>query len=213
MKLKQATLLVIVGIAATFVLRTLGTILPEMFKSLAVVQVGIGVHLFTKVALATFFLTVRRSRVGEDRPRLQRACAVAAAGAAAGLLVEIKNIFIVLDLPFPLLLMHPVFEAVLPAVGSATALVFFIAFRKDLTREERPRIGTATQGAIAGLMLLFLLQSIVLTNYLYSGELLWLANASRQVAIGVVPLFAFAAGAILYFFLTFRRFVEASGRN
>ena len=211
MSLKRATLLVIIGIVCSFLVRTIGTFLPFIFKNIYIMWMGIGIHLFAGLTMVVFFLIFYERFIQAGQRTLQKACILAIIGSLGALFLHIKGLSLVLEKDiFPLFLMQHHIDAILPLVSSITVLFFFIIFQKEMGREERIRLGKATRSAIIGSSIIALLHAIVLINYLHSGEFRWLAHFPRKAAIGFIPILAFAVISVLYFFLSFYRFVEVS---
>jgi len=211
MSLKRVTLLVIIGIVSSFFVRTMGTFLPFIFKNIYIVWMGIGVHLFAGLTIVVFFLLFYEHFIQAEQRALQKACILAIFGSLGALFLHIKGLSLVLEKDiFPLFFMQHHIDAILPLVSSLTVLFFFIIFRKEMGRDVRIRLDKATRLAIMGSSIIALLHAIVLINYLHSGEFRWLAYFSRKAAIGFTPILAFAMISVLYFFLSFYRFVEVA---
>jgi hypothetical protein len=174
----------------------------------------IGIHLFASFTLLIFFLSFYESYTHKEQQTLRRACFLAIIGSLAVLFLHLKILFLVFEHHiFPLFLMHHHIDAILPLVSSITAILFFMVFQKEMHQGERKRLGRATRSAVIGFSVSAILQITVLINYLSSGEFRWLEHFSREVAIGTIPVMAFAILAVLYFFLSFYRFVEVSVRE
>lgn len=211
MSLKCATLLAIIGFVCSFLIRTVATLLPHIFKNIHIVQMGIGIHLFARFTLVFFFFSFYERYTQKEQQRLRRACFLAIIGSIAALFLHIKILFLVYEQHiFPLFLMHHHIDAILPLVSSITAILFFMIFQKEMRQGERKRLGKATRSAVIGFSVVAILQTTVLINYLSSGEFRWLEHFSREVAIGTIPVVAFAILAVLYFCLSFYRFVGVS---
>lgn len=211
MSLKWATLLAITGFVCSFLIRTVGTLLPHIFKNIHIAQMAIGIHLFASFALVIFFLSFYEHYTQKKQQILRRACFLAIIGSLAALFLHIKILFLVFGQHiFPLFLMHHHIDAILPLVSSITVILFFMIFQKEMRHGERKRLGKATRSAVIGFSVFAILQTTVLINYLSSSEFRWLEHFPRKVAIGTIPVMAFAILAVLYFFLSFYRFVEVS---
>jgi len=211
MSLKWATLLAIIGIVCSFLIRTAGTLLPHIFKNIHIVRMTIGSHLFASFTLVIFFVSFYESYTQKEQQTLRRACFLAIIGSLAALFLHIKILFLVFEQHiFPLFLMHHHIDVILPLVSSITVILFFVIFQKEMRHGERKRLGKATRSAVIGFSVFAILQTTVLINYLSSGEFRWLQHFSRKVSIGTIPVMAFAILAVLYFFLSFYRFVEVS---
>ena len=211
MSLKWATLLAIIGIVCSFLIRTAGTLLPHIFKNIHIVRMTIGSHLFASFTLVIFFVSFYESYTQKEQQTLRRACFLAIIGSLAALFLHIKILFLVFEQHiFPLFLMHHHIDVILPLVSSITVILFFVIFQKEMRHGERKRLRKATRSAVTGFSVFAILQTTVLINYLSSGEFRWLQHFSRKVSIGTIPVMAFAILAVLYFFLSFYRFVEVS---
>lgn len=211
MGLKGATLLAIIGFVCSFLMRTVGTLSPHIFKSIHIVQMGIGIHLFASFALVFFFFSFYKSYTHKEQQTLRRACFLAIIGSLAALFLHVKILFLVFEQHmFPLFLMHHHIDAILPLVSSITVILFFVISQKEMRHRDRKRLEKATRSAVVGFSVFAILQTTVLINYLSSGEFLWLEHFPRKVAIGSIPVMAFAILAVLYFFSSFYRFVKVS---
>lgn len=60
MRLKRATLLAIIGISYAFVLRTIGTFLPDIFRNLIVVQFTQIMAFLASLTIVFFFISFLR---------------------------------------------------------------------------------------------------------------------------------------------------------
>lgn len=210
MHLKKASLLTIIGISCSFTVRTVGTLFPQIFRNLLIVQVSVVVHFISTLALVYFFLSFYRVYLQEEQRTLKRAAMWSIVGSCASLLLHIKSAFIVFGVNvLPLFFMHHHIDAIVPLVSSTAVLIFFIIYHSEMLHQERARLGKSTKSAIIGFSLYVSLHTIVLLNYLYSRKFSWLSQFSKDIALGTLIILAFAFIAVLYFFLTFYRFADA----
>ena len=206
MSLRRATMLTVIGIVCSFLIRTVGTLFPGIFMNSRIVIASGGIHLLAGVALTLFFFFLHGNCPRPEQRALRGACILAGVGSLASVFLHLKHLTLVVDVhAVPLFLMYPQVDAVLPLVSAATLVFFFVLFLKEMGQEVRGRLGRATGSAIVGSSIFVVLHTIVLIHFLSSGEFQWLAHLSRKVAIGTLPILAIAVTALLHFFVSFYR--------
>ena len=92
MNLRMATYATMLGICATFVLRTAATFSSQLFTSPLVAQAAVWTHLISTAAMVWFFLSFFWEPPSPARPVLRQASVLAAAGAAMALLVPLQTL-------------------------------------------------------------------------------------------------------------------------
>jgi hypothetical protein len=204
MNLQKATLLAIIGLCFTFALRTIGTLKPKLFADLLTAQV-VGTTLFlaglTSVIFFAYFL---KDYVGRGEMTLKKGSILALVGSSLMSLLLLKELLPILgDYTFRNLAGSFLVEPIIPWASSILILVFFVIFYKETSRIGSPLLRKATLLAIVGSLVGFLLQTLTLSSYIYSGSVRWLYDSPRLIPILLLPLSAFSFLTILYFFSSF----------
>jgi len=209
MRLKKATLLAIIGISYAFILRTIGTFLPDIFKNLIVAQSIQILSFLASLTIVFFFISFYLDYVEQEQIKLKQASVLAIIGSSAMALVRIKGLLLVIFRRYiSLYWLHYLIRSdyigvVIPWVSSILILLFFIIFYKDILSQKKVELKIATLLAIIGSSISTLLLTFVLFNYLYPREIRWLLYSPGKIAIIFIPLSTFSFIAILYFFLCF----------
>jgi hypothetical protein len=206
MRLLTAAKLAIGSLICTYLLRLLGTVVPQAFRIEQMAAGAAGLHFVCGTALLVFFVLFLTEYIQQFREGLRDATYWAIAGAFVSPLLSLRALVLIVD-PYilPGALRSPTIKAVLPVIGSVLVLVFFVRFREHLLPSERPALQRAVSHAALGFTVLFLLQTIVLLNYLATGTLRWLSGFSRLGSLGLLLLITLAVLAILSFFISFHR--------
>jgi len=201
MNLKRVTLLTIIGIFYSFALRTIGTLLPDIFKNRLIVQFTGIFSILARLTVVFFFIYFFKAYVQKDQIKLQKASIIAIIGASVGLLGEIKKLLPVFNVYiFP----SRHIQAIIPLLNSAFILIFFIVFYNELLQEKQQRLKEATLLAVIGTSILTVSQFFGLSNYFYLSKFVS-SNLSSKIGILFIPLFLFSFVTVLYFFLSFYR--------
>ena len=209
MNLRIATFAAILGLCATFVLRTAATFSTQLFTSPMVAQAALWTHLFSTAATLWFFLAFWREMTTPERPGLRRAAATAAAGAAMALLVPLQILLRISDVaPFSTFVRSPWLEPIAPLIATVAILIFFAVYRRELVKPDDAQLQIATSAAMWAYALFTVLNLVVLALYMSSGELRWLTQRGPAIAWITLPLVAVGFGAVLFFFVTLSRSVS-----
>jgi hypothetical protein len=204
MNLKNATLLAIIGICYTFASRTIGTVLPGVFRNLAVAQVSGILHLLASLTAVLFFVYFFRHHVQEDETELKNGTVLALVGSSLMSLLLLKGVLPLLDrLTFGSLLGPHFIEPVVPWVSSILILLFFITFHKQTIRKRDGSLEKATLWGVVGASIGVLVRSLTVLVYLTSGAVRWVSDFPGTVIAVLFPILAFGFGATLYFFASF----------
>ena len=204
MTLKKSTLLVIFGITYIFSLRTVGTFIPAIFRNPQLVKIGGILSLFATFTLVFFFLSFYKDYVQPGQTKLQKASILGIIGASLVFLREIKNISPVFNI---YVFRHQSWtghiDAFAPWLNSIFLLIFFIAFYGEITKKKQMRLKKALLYAMIGTSIMALLRTILLSNYLFSGNLTFSLHFLTKIQIIVFPAFIFGFVTVLYFLITF----------
>jgi len=206
MNLKKPTLFAIIGISYIFSLRTIGTLIPAIFKNPQVVTIAGILSLLAILTLVFFFISFYRDYVQPGQTKLQKASILAIIGAALGFLREIKNlspVFNVYIFQYQSWSRH--IDTFAPWVNSIFILIFFVIFYGEMPHREQMKLKRATFFAIIGTSIMALLRTFLLFNHLYVEKLTWLIDFSREMAFIFFPLFIFGFVTVFYFLISFYR--------
>ena len=215
MSLSKATLLALIGIYYTFILKTVGTFLPDIFKIFIISQTTQILSIFASVTLVVFFISFYKNYVQNEQTGLKKAVILAIIGTSATSLLYLSNlllhfnrilIFIYGISPYLFTLVESrnveATGTIVLWVSSIFTIFFFIMFYKEIHKEEI-KLKKPALFAIWGSLTGTLLQTIILLNYLFSGEIKWFSDLSSKTAVILFPVSAFSFIAVLYFFSTF----------
>ena len=209
-RLKNATLLAIIGISYIFVSRTIGTISPGIFTNLSVARINMIISFIAGLTMLYFFATFRKEFVRKEQINLQRATVVALIAIIIGLLSDLKGLWTVFSrsVSSGLTGVHYV-EAIIPWISSILILIFFYVFYKELPQGGKTKLSKAAFWVVVGSLIAVLLRTFVLFNYVLSGKFLWLPEFHGTIMIVLMPMFVFSIITVFYFFITFYK--EQSG--
>lgn len=211
-KLKYATLLVIIGISYSFVTRTIGTLLPVVFRNLLVAQVSAIMSILAGLTGVFFFISFYQEYVQKEQTTLKQASVLAIVGSSAMLLPEVQGLLIVFNADTSSYLAKAyLIEPVVSWVSSILILVFFIVFYKAMSYRQGTKLQRAILSAVIGSSIAALVRTFVLLNYLFFRDTKWFSDLPKKAAIIFLPIFALSVIALFYFFLCFYREQKAIG--
>ncbi len=209
-RLKQTTLLAILATAYFFILRTMGTVFPDLFSSQTILQTASVLSLLFCLALMFFFVTFKRTYIEDNQKTLRRSTNWAIAGYLAMSCVyasEFLNIFHINFLSD--ILNSRLIEAakpVIPWLSAVFVLVFFLTFYKENIRDKQNTLRHPKLFSIWGGALSLVLRTIILWSYLSTRVGKWYFDLSG-VPLVIGFFLAFASFLFIeYFFLSF--FIE-----
>jgi len=161
------TLIVIIGIIASFSIRSLGTIFPQIFKNILIVKATILINALFILSHLLFWLVFYREYISTEKVTLKKTCILAILGSFAVSAIYMKKLPFVfgMNIHFPLFLMNPYYEALVPLISSAFHLLFFVSFKKSLELEEKPRLSKPILSIIIGIFIYICLHLIVLLKF------------------------------------------------
>jgi hypothetical protein len=208
--LKKITLLLIVSMGVSFSVRVVGTLFPLIFKAVFMVKVTILLNALFMVSHVVFWLVFYREYILKTKGALKEICMAAVIGSLAVSVIYLRKLPFVLGMTvqFPVFMINPFYDAVVPLIGSVIHLVFFVAFKKALSGEEKIRLGRAVSSMITGICVFIFFHVIVLFNFIAFKRFEWLEHMPRGIAVGTVPLIIAAMLCMLYFYYRFYRFLD-----
>jgi hypothetical protein len=212
MNVRKSTCFAILGVSYLFVLRMIGTVFPEMFKQLLIVQITGILALLAYVTLIMFFISLYSTYVRSGDTRLKQAVILAIIGSTAMFLLQIKHLLPLVHVYIfhPLMTSHHL-DAIIPWVSTLFFLLFFTMFYTHTRHRDQMKLHKAVRFAIIGHSIHIVLRTIVVWNYFSSREFLWFAELSRRMPIIVIPALILSFTMILYFFFSVMRLPYISG--
>lgn len=206
MNLKKATLLVAIGLCLTFVLRTVGTFAPHVFRSLTVAQVTATLDVLGNLIAVIFFALFLKDHVSKGEAELKNGTVLALVGSSLMSLLLLKGLLPLLDqLAFHSLLGPHFIEPIVPWVSSILILLFFITFHRETIRKRVDSLERATLWGVVGASIGVLLRTLTLFVYLTSGAVRWVSDFSGTPLVILLPVPTFGFLATLYFYVVFYR--------
>jgi len=205
------TLIVIIGIICSFSIRIFGTLFPQIFKNIYMVKLTIMVNILFVLSHFFFWLIFYKEYASTKKPILKMTCFLAIIGSFAVSFIYLKKFPFVFDmnLNFPLFLMNPYIDALLPLISSIFHLLFFVAFRNSIKLEEEKMLSKPILSIIVGISFFLFLHLVVLLNFITTNKFEWLEHMPRVVAVGTAPLIIIAVFLILIFYYRFYYFLDS----
>jgi hypothetical protein len=209
--LKKITILLIAGMGVSFFIRVVGTIFPLIFRNMFIVKATILLNVIFILTHFVFWLVFYREYISKTKDILKEICIAAVVGSFVVLLIYMKKLPFVfgMNVQFPVFMINPYYDAVVPLIGSVIHLFFFIGFKKALTDDERTKLGRPVSSMIIGICVFILLHVIVLFNFITTKRFEWLEHMPRGFAVGTVPLIIAAVLLMLFFYYRFYRFLDS----
>lgn len=205
MFLRKVTLILIITISFSFSIRIAGTLFPQLFKNILIVQATILINSIFILSHLIFWLSFYREYISERKPSLKTICLFAIVGSFAVSAIYLKKLPFVfgLNANFPLFLLNPYFDILVPLISSAIHMVFFVYFKNSLKVDESKNLRKPTLSIIAGNGIFIFLHLIVLLNFLSRDRFEWLEHMPRVIAVSTVPLIILAIFFMLIFYYQF----------
>jgi hypothetical protein len=210
MYLKKITLMVIIGIIASFSIRTFGTIFPQVFKNFHMVKATILVSTVFVIFHLLFWLIFYKEYASSKDTIFKNTCLLAVIGSAAVSLLYIRKLPFVFDaaITFPAFLTSPYTDAFVPLVSSLLHLVFFIVFKRSIESKEKEMLDKPILSIIIGVSIFICFHLIVVFNFIATNQFNWLEHMPRIIAAGTIPLLIIAVLLMLNFYYRFYRFLR-----
>jgi hypothetical protein len=209
--LKKITLLLIAGMGISFSIRIVGTIFPLIFRTVFIVNTTILLNAVFILIHVIFWLVFYREYISKTKDALKEICIAAVIGSVAVSVIYLKKLPFVfgMNVQFPVFMINPYFDALVPLIGSVIHLFFFIAFKKALSGDEKIGLGRPVSSMIMGICVFIFFHVIVLFNFIATKRFEWLEHMPRGIALGTVPLIIAAVLLMLYFYYRFYRFLDS----
>jgi len=198
------------ALAVQFVLKTLGTVVPELFRVLIVAQATQVISVLAGIVIIVFFILLYRDCQREGREKLKMASMLGIIGSCIGLLTTLKGFILVFQTVFSPHMVRSImtahyFETVLPWISSALFLFFIIVFWEEMRLPEQTKLRRAALVAVFGAAFVALAATLVVVNYLIAREVTFLSDLIASASVIILLLLALSALAVIYFFLVYYR--------
>ena len=202
----------IITIIASFSIRTFGTLSPQIFKNILIVQATILINSIFILSQLIFWILFYREYISEKKPTLKKICIFPIFGSFAVSAIYLKKLPFVfgLNTHIPLFLMSPYFDALAPLISSAIHFAFFVSFKKSLKIDESPNLSRPILSIIVGNGIFVCLHLIVLLNFISRDRFEWLDHMPRIIVVSTVPLIILAVCFMLYFYYQFYCYLKSS---
>jgi hypothetical protein len=158
-----------------------------------------------------FWLIFYKEYASTKKPIFKMTCSLAVIGSFAVSFLYLKELPFVFNtsVNFPLFLLNPYIDALLPLISSVFQLIFFVAFRNSMDLEEERMLSRPILSIIVGISFFLFFHLIVLVNFIATNKFKWLEHLPRFVAVGTVPLIIIAVFLILIFYYRFYYFLDS----
>lgn len=209
--LKRITLIVIISIICAFFIRTIGTVFPQIFKNIFIVKISLLVNIIFILSYFIFWLIFYKEYASTKTDVVKITCLLTIISSLAVLFLYLKKLPLVfnLNINFPLFLINPYIDALVPLISSIFHLIFFVAFRNSLQYEEERILNKPILSMIAGISLFLFFHLVVLVNFITTNKFEWLEHMPRVIAVGTIPLLIIAVFLILIFYFRFYYFLDS----
>ena len=201
MRLKGATILVIIFAVATFILRVTGTVYPQFFINAIARKSFVIISQMSFLSIVAFFIILSLDFIKKEHVVLRIASILMIIGSLAVSVLFLKVVYSVFtETPYP----NPgLVEVLVPFIGAAFTLFFFIVFYKSLLATFGFHLKLAVILSIVSSVITFILKSIILGNYVFSGEFNWFLARFKDFPIIIILLSVFWLLTSLYFYISF----------
>jgi len=210
-RLKFATIAAVVGVSYIFVMRTISTIIPGLFRNLTLVQVITVTSLIASVAILLFFMAFYIYYVQKDQVRLAGATLLSILGRCGMLLLHTKTLLRVFSIYVltNFVYSYHFLDRFFPWVSSLFTLIFFYVFYRELADSNKRQLRNATILAAIGSFVILLMQTFFLLHYFFARGVTPLAGIPQAIGIVFYVILILNFSAILFFFTSFYRNIES----
>jgi hypothetical protein len=206
MDLKRVTLLAIIGLCYTFVVRTAGTFFPGLFGNLTAAQANGVLLLLASLSAVLFFAYFLKYYVHEEQKELMKGVVMAIVGSSLMSLLLLKGLLPILDdFTFHNLAGSHIIEPIVAWVSALLVLFFFIIFHREMIHRGPVNLRIAAFWAVLGSSVGLLLRTLTLFIYTGSVEARWFSDFPIFMQVVFLPVFAFSFLTLFYFFFSFYR--------
>jgi hypothetical protein len=197
---------------ASFSMRMFGTLFPQVFRNILIVQATLLINSIFILSHLLFWLSFYWEYIFEKKPALKKICIFALVGSFAVSAIYLKKLLFVFgfDTHIPIFLMNPYFDALAPLISSSIHFVFFVSFKKSLQIDETPNLKKPIVSIIAGNGIFICLHFLVLLNFVAKDRFEWIEHMPRTIAVSTVPVMTLAVCFMLYFYYRFYCYLNSS---
>lgn len=204
---RYAAFMAALGIAYFFVLRFLGSIIPNSFTNMHVLRITAALSVLAMAAVLYFYIAFARDYVKKEQTLLKKAALWAAAGNGIVLLLYFGKLHNILNwriLPELFSARWFLFlEPILPWIASLCVFIFALVFFLEKSHDEERHLPRAKLAAMIGTGTALLLRSIIGISYLSGGMVRWASDLPGSMNFIAVILWVIAFIAMEFFFLSF----------
>jgi len=205
MNINTLAKLTLFGVAYIYTAKLIDTLYHGIFRPAAVAGTVVGLNILAGLVRLLFFIVLYRQFVPKDKQALRVAAWLAIIGSALSLLPKLLAMALLFQ-PQPLFFSIRYGTQIGAFCPWLTAVFLFasilIFFLDAGIKHERVLKRSFLAGA-AGWFIMATAQSLVVTNYLFDGRLLWLADLFTAGPIVFVTASSFTFLGLFVFYLTF----------
>ncbi len=182
-----------------------------IFRNIFIVKATILLNALFILIHIIFWLVFYREYISKTKEALKEICITAVVGSVAVSVIYMKKLLFVygMNVRFPIFMINPYYDAVVPMISSVIHLFFFIAFKKVLADNEKIRLDGPVSSMIIGICIFIFFHAIVLFNFIDTKQFEWFEHMSRGIALGTVPLVITAVLLMLFFYYRFYQFIDS----
>lgn len=209
-RLKYATIGALIGVTYIFVMRTISTILPGLFRNLTIVQIITITSLIASIVILLFFIIFYGHYVQKEQVRLAGATLLSILGRCGMLLLHIKtllrlfSIYVLTSFVYT----YHFLDRFLPWISSLFTFVFFYIFYRELASSSNTQLRSATLLAAIGALVITLMQTFFMLHYLFARNVIALTEIPQVVSIVLYVVLVLNFCAMLFFFISFYRSIN-----
>ncbi len=206
-RLRVATLGALVSVSYIFAVRTLGTIVPSIFRSLIIAQIITVTSFIASLIMLYFFVVFYSHYVGKEQVRLGGATLLVILGRCAILLIYIKTLLRVFSVYIltHFVYSHHVADYLFPWANSLFTFTFFFVFHQTVTSNGSNYLERPTLFAAIGACAITLIQTFTLVGYLFSGGMTFLGHLPEFVNVLFYVIYILNFCTAIYFFISFNK--------
>lgn len=218
MNLKSATVYTIIGISYFYLVRTIGTIIPDIFRVQDIAQGVQLLSLFAALAPLVFLAYFYKDYLRSEQVLLKNITVITLIGFSLIVFLHIRELFMVFPRMSSILynfspslyqLVHsrqiPMFGSLISWVTSIAVFLFFVVFYRETARRNQVSLKNATLIAMVGSSLALLLRTISTIVSLSAGAFPIRTLISPIIITPVLVLSLLGILSIIYFLYTFYR--------
>jgi hypothetical protein len=158
--LRRATALAMIGISYAFVMRTIGTFLPDLFRNVYIFRTVETLSFFAGLAVLVFYVVFYRDFLRARYSGLGTPAILVIAVTAAMLVLRMRYLARIFNVRgMARIPGQRILDVTVPWLATALTLVFFVALHYALRRGRAARLARAAAFNIAGLFVSLLMRT------------------------------------------------------